>query len=131
MSIVLIVDPNSEEIKKQIETIKGVICFAAKTFQEAEGMILKDQFDFILFDFKLVDEYKTGSFVDFCRVKQPCMEFYYILEDDPDKKNVCDIEVKKSNGYLLKPLGHDKIFDLVNGDNLIDQDDIDALFSQC
>lgn len=130
MSVVLIVDEKSERIKDQFIPMKGIICDTAINLEDAKKLIGKEQYDYIIVDFNLVLSTKN-EFLEYCRETQPSVSFHYIVTYSTNAINGgLPDEVNLADTYLKRPVSGDNINDLIGGENLVEQSDIDALFKR-
>lgn len=129
MSVVLVIDEKADKIKKQFLPMKGIFCDSALSISEATKLLELKQYDFVLIDFELSPETRI-TFYKSCKDLQPNSTFHYIVNFDKEQEDGgLDDEVSLADSYVRRPVGHDNMFELLEGENLVDQSDIDNLFA--
>jgi two-component SAPR family response regulator len=121
MAVFLIIDELADQIRSQLDQIKGNFIYTCTTVVEAKKILTEKDVNYIVCDIKL----KNQPFRNWTQVQQPFSKFYYLLNDFA---SITDDEALAAYGVLMKPMTKEQVSD-VTGHELYDQSEVDKLFS--
>jgi len=123
MATILIIDKAANRSEKSFDGMKGITTFSVNDLTQANEVLRKEQFDFVLCEESMA--FEKDNFIDNCINQQPDIQFFVIL---PIGSSPQSLPMKKGvSGELERPLDIEQIPKL-SGVELLDQSDVDKLF---
>jgi two-component SAPR family response regulator len=121
MAVLLVIDELGEQMRPQLEDIKGNYVYTCATVVEAQKILTEKDVNYIVCDLKL----KSEKFRNWTQTTQPFSKFYYLLSDF---SSVSDDEALAAFGVLMRPITREQLSE-VTGQELFTQNEVDKLFS--
>jgi hypothetical protein len=121
MAVLLVIDELAEQMRPQLEGIKGNYVFTCTSVVEAQKILVETDINYIVCDLNL----KNEKFRTWTQTQQPFSKFYYLLNDF---SSVSDDEALAAFGVLMRPITREQITE-VTGQELFTQSEVDKLFS--
>jgi len=121
MAVLLIIDELGEQMRPQLEEMKGNYVYTCKTVVDAQKVLKEKDVNYIICDIGL----KNMQFRNWTQTQQPFSKFYYLLNNFD---SITDDEALGAFGILMRPITREQISE-VTGQELFTQSEVDKLFS--